>query len=376
MDRQAQCPNPTCGGNPVQPKTIVFVADPDRDAMSRLLAHLPFSEAKGTSAWLFAATALVLFAIAGWSLVWTFTSPFPWQIGAGALAVFAIFLALLSLANLYVVLAYSDADKVKIHMYRCRRCGYKWADHDPPHEPHIKRLQWAVARSRKSPNRRFLAAFLSDLGAMQLMNGDSPQLEAMAYLDEALAIRRELGDKKISYTLNNLAFALYCMDRSGEARGYAEESLALLREQKDWKGSASTLNTLGHILLDQGEAGRAVACFEESLPLAHRMRDMESIAWNLEGLAAVAATHEQGGRAARLLGAAQALREANRWPLIPSARRRYEGVVEAARAQVGDTDFGAAWTQGTLMPLEQVVTYALDRRGDFTLSIPTASFYR
>src|SRR6478672_13375092 len=148
MERQAQCPNPTCGGNPVQPKTIVFLADPGKDAMARFAFRLAFSEAKGSSAWLFASTALVLFAFAGWSLVWTFTGPFPWQIGAGVLALFCILLALLSLANLYVVAAYPNADKVRIHTYKCKRCGYKWADHDPPHEPHIKRLQWAVAQSR------------------------------------------------------------------------------------------------------------------------------------------------------------------------------------------------------------------------------------
>ena len=89
------------------------------------------------------------------------------------------------------------------------------------------------------------------------------------------------------------------------------------------------------------------------------MGHQHELATCLRGLAGVASTQGQPLRAARLFGAAEALREAIRACLPLADRSRYERVVTAARAQVDETRWGAGWAQGRAMPLETALGYAV-----------------
>jgi hypothetical protein len=83
----------------------------------------------------------------------------------------------------------------------------------------------------------------------------------------------------------------------------------------------------------------------------------------LEGLAAVAAELGQGQKAARLLGAAQALRRSIGAAVKPSEHEHYERYLDIARAQVSRDAFEAAWAEGRDMALEEVISYALADSG-------------
>jgi hypothetical protein len=80
----------------------------------------------------------------------------------------------------------------------------------------------------------------------------------------------------------------------------------------------------------------------------------------LEGLAKVAGAEEAAARAARLLGAAEALREAIGAPLPPVERADYDRSVDTVRAGLSEEAFAAAWSEGRLMALEQALVYALN----------------
>jgi DNA-binding CsgD family transcriptional regulator len=58
----------------------------------------------------------------------------------------------------------------------------------------------------------------------------------------------------------------------------------------------------------------------------------------------------------RLWGAADALREAMGTPIPPVYRADYERSVAAARAQLGEKAFAAAWAEGRSMTPEQALT--------------------
>ena len=100
--------------------------------------------------------------------------------------------------------------------------------------------------------------------------------------------------------------------------------------------------------------------YEESLALRRELADKRGIAESLEELAGVAGAQGQAERAARLYGAAEALREAIGAPIVPVDRARYERAVAAARTQLD----AAAWTrlraEGRAMPLEEAIAYALE----------------
>ena len=63
--------------------------------------------------------------------------------------------------------------------------------------------------------------------------------------------------------------------------------------------------------------------------------------------------------AARLLGAAEALREAIVCPLPPCDRKDYDETVAAVRAALDEDFFAAAWAEGENMTLDQAVSMAL-----------------
>src|SRR5256714_4245014 len=75
----------------------------------------------------------------------------------------------------------------------------------------------------------------------------------------------------------------------------------------------------------------------------------------LEGLAVVVATQGETTWAVRLWAAAAALRDSLGAPLPAVYRADYERCVAAARAQMGEQAFAAAWAEGRGMTWEQAL---------------------
>src|SRR5207253_5997321 len=100
----------------------------------------------------------------------------------------------------------------------------------------------------------------------------------------------------------------------------------------------------------------------ESLGLLAELGDKRGIATGLEGLASVACKRASDGRAARLYGAAAALRAAIRVPLPPAARAEYDACQVVIRERLGETAFSAAWAAGASTPLDDVVAQAREER--------------
>ena len=104
------------------------------------------------------------------------------------------------------------------------------------------------------------------------------------------------------------------------------------------------------------EAGRHLA---QGLALSQTLGDQASISWCLAGLGSVAALDETPARAARLWGAGERLRQALGCRSAPAARAIYERALAAARAQLGEEAFAAAWAVGQALTLEQAIAAAL-----------------
>ena len=112
-------------------------------------------------------------------------------------------------------------------------------------------------------------------------------------------------------------------------------------------------------MLRQGDGARAAAIYKESLALAAEVGSKSTVAVCLEGLAEVALTHGQPARAARLWGAAEALREAIGLSMTDLARAGYEERIAAVRSQVDETIWEKTWAEGRVMMPEEAVEYAL-----------------
>jgi predicted ATPase/DNA-binding CsgD family transcriptional regulator len=222
---------------------------------------------------------------------------------------------------------------------------------------------------------------LKDWAKAAFFQSDFARAEALA--QECVVLERQLGEKAGEAEM--LALLGEVALQQGDpptARLLLEQGCALLREVRWMRAGideeqqmAWTLSRLGKVLAIQGNYPAARALYEESLESLVSVQAVNSnrpfldiyvnLDFALEGLAAVVAVQGELAWAARLWGAAQARRDTRGTPLPPVYRADYDRSVTAARTQLGEKPFVAAWNEGRTMTPEQ----ALAARGPLT--IPT-----
>lgn len=98
----------------------------------------------------------------------------------------------------------------------------------------------------------------------------------------------------------------------------------------------------------------------EGLRLDEDLMDPAGIAFGLEGLAAVVCRRGAVARAARLFGAAEALRISIGAPISPVDRAEHEDAVATARRTAGNQAFAIAFDEGRGLSLDAAVALALE----------------
>ncbi len=190
--------------------------------------------------------------------------------------------------------------------------------------------------------------------------GQGDYARAATLLEESLEQFRQLGDKwAIAITLNNLGLVMREKGEYARARALLEETLALFRDLGDRWGIAFSLANLGIVAWNGQEYERAAGMYRESLMLRKELRDRRGISTSLTGLAVVESALGRAEHAAVLYGAAEALREALGIPPPPFIRDDYDRHVAAARQQLGDAEFAAAWQRGRALTPEEAIDYAV-----------------
>jgi tetratricopeptide (TPR) repeat protein len=142
------------------------------------------------------------------------------------------------------------------------------------------------------------------------------------------------------------------------ARSRYERGLALRRERGDAGGIACALLEAGHAAWLKGESRITQSHAIEALGLFRARNARDGVLAALENLGMVALAQGQKARAARLLGAAEALREALGLHGPDWWRRPRERVGEAVRGASLKEAFAAAWAEGRAMRLEEAGRYA------------------
>jgi hypothetical protein len=89
------------------------------------------------------------------------------------------------------------------------------------------------------------------------------------------------------------------------------------------------------------------------------MGHRSAVAHQLECLAFIAKAMEQPDQAARLLGAAEALRQKIEIDMTPSEREEYEKEVADLKANMNEKEFNTLWAEGKSMTMEQAIQLAL-----------------
>ncbi len=286
--------------------------------------------------------------------------------------------------------------------------GIAWALYALGQYAHLKEYDFPAARqyceeslklSREIGDRRRITWTLSNLGHMAAHQGDLPT--ARAFFEECLSLSRELGDKSsvalwliqlgyfvatgqgdyewavklleeslsIGQALGDrwrIASALFHLGVAARYQGEYEQAVKLLQEglaidrEIDRMFIAETLCFLGAVARLQGDYASARAFYTEAVPISRDIDDRETIAYLIAEFAALSTAQGEAKRAAILFGAEEALREAIHVVPVPVERAEIDRNIAAARAQLDEAAFNAAWEEGRGMTMEEAIEYALE----------------
>jgi predicted ATPase/DNA-binding CsgD family transcriptional regulator len=207
---------------------------------------------------------------------------------------------------------------------------------------------------------REVAEPLGTIGVLQylarLHSSQGEYEAARSVIVQELALAEQVGFKQEkAVALMLLGYLLLQQHDTSRARTLLEESAKLLREVGDRLSLAEALFLLGRVEAGQGDGAAAQSHFQESLTVASALGNQWAIASAVEGLAGMVAAQGELAWAARLWGAAEALRQTIGAPMPPVERASYERSVATVRAHLGEQAFTAAWAQGRTMRPEQAL---------------------
>jgi tetratricopeptide (TPR) repeat protein len=196
------------------------------------------------------------------------------------------------------------------------------------------------------------------LGAAELDRG--PSETAQGRLEEALELLRgdPEGGAVAPRVLSTLGLLAGLRHDYADARQQFEAALAALPPGTMPAVRAALLTNLSWIVREDGDQQRAAALSREVLMLDSEIRNAVSLMNSFENAADFALAIGQPEVAARLLGAAEAVRtEAN--VVIESFNvEEHDATLARTREALSEAAFSAAWKQGESLTLEQSIAEA------------------
>ncbi|MBL8096995.1 MAG: tetratricopeptide repeat protein [Anaerolineales bacterium] len=215
----------------------------------------------------------------------------------------------------------------------------------------------SLAIYRELGNPRKAAGQELNLGVYAFEQGDFATARQLT--TDSLGIFRGLGDVTgVSIALLNLGNTLRETGDPEGARQALEEAVVIER-QRHGRALAAVLGALGEVLLKIGDPS-ARNQLAESLQLRLRSGEANGLAITLELLARVHFETGRAGSAARLLGAADAVRTAGQAALHPNRRVEHERFVSRVKLDLGEMRYEGERAAGRALSKEQAATLALE----------------
>lgn len=193
--------------------------------------------------------------------------------------------------------------------------------------------------------------------ASGLVTGDFAA--ASADLEKGYKLLKESGDDW-GATMSRLSAGMIAKYRGdyAEARKQFTAIEPLFRDLGDQHRINMVRSELAHIEGYEGHYQQAESMYRETIKVWQRIGHRAAVAHQLESLAAMAQHKEDGERAARLFGAAEALREKILIPMTVREQQEYDRHVTDLRAGMDPERFEPAWQSGRLLSMDQAVRLA------------------
>jgi predicted ATPase/DNA-binding CsgD family transcriptional regulator len=212
--------------------------------------------------------------------------------------------------------------------------------------------------SRQAQEKVSIADALIELAGILNYLGDRERGKEL--YEEGIVLCREVGYASgLGKGLLGLGYFLVLEGDYEQGATLNEEAVALFRERGYKANLEYALVNLGGAALLRGDHERARSYYEESLTLCKELGERLTASDCLEGLACIFAAEEASEQAARLFGAALALREAIGYQNTLEEDAWREPYVATARSLAGEDSWEEALAQGRAMSMEEAIEYAL-----------------
>jgi hypothetical protein len=147
--------------------------------------------------------------------------------------------------------------------------------------------------------------------------------------------------------------------RLDEARARLQEAIDRFSELGDEWLSSACRSEIAHVTRRSGDHEGALALYRATIPGWLRSGNRGAIAHQLESIAFVRIAQGRVDEPARLLGAAAALREAGRSPMLHSEQIEHDGWLERLRAVGDPASIETAIEAGRQLPVADAVALAI-----------------
>ena len=212
----------------------------------------------------------------------------------------------------------------------------------------------ALRIRREVGDRRGQGVALNNLGLMYNTLGQ--QQEALSYFEQSLQIHRNIKDRREEgRTLCNLGLVYVALGQKQEALDYYEQALHIAWEVGDHEVEGATLNHLGDVYNGLGQKQKALRYYEQALRIRRGVGDRGGEGITLCNIGALCSDQGQNGVAlASFLQAKQRFEQVQS-PYVESV----EHWIKYLRECVGEKRFAVLLTQVEREGMEQVVERGL-----------------
>jgi predicted ATPase/class 3 adenylate cyclase len=196
--------------------------------------------------------------------------------------------------------------------------------------------------------------------AIAMLEAPTDPVGADRWLEMATESARRSGSPwAIATTFQMRGRVAAYVDRPLDAQRFFREAQSRFEEAGDARFALSAPSEHAHALRRAGALVEADDEYRRTIRGWQRTGNRGAVANQLESLAFVAVATSAGDRAARLLGAAEALREQSGDAMTSPERVEYEAEVDRLRGLLGPEALGAAWAEGRRLSAEEAVALAV-----------------
>lgn len=221
------------------------------------------------------------------------------------------------------------------------------------------RFERELALYSELGDQRGVATALRGCGFTAMLRADL--VHAQVCDEQALGLSRAAQDHRgVAWALFDLGYLAFVRGELPAAQTLLAEALPQLLELGITFGAFRAFLALGHVLHALNQPEQARRFYHDALHLQRPMHYSQYVADGLEGLAGIAAQAGRPEQAVRLFGSAHAQRTATAMPRWRHQETGYSRDLALAHSQLDAEMWGAAWSAGCAMTLEQAVAYALE----------------